>query len=442
MKKLILLLVPVCMLSQLRAQSVTECPLNMSTIPALPVYLSASGPATLWVAMQGFIPGQLTNDKTVAKTTDGGANWDVFTIPETADRGGACICALDNYTAWVGLTDINDVDGGSIWKTTDGGLTWNQETTTEFNGGWLEYLTFFDAGSGVAFGDPNDGYFEIYTTSDGGTTWSRVPEANIPPVIPGEYGNGGNAYGISGDRVWFATSKGRILYSYDRGLHWSVSVVNPAYGYVGVTMSDTLNGAAWKVQGPQSLVYLTSDGGQTWNSQAVSLGEVDYLTAVPGVPGTFYYKDFGGIYATTDNFAHCALVSDAFPLNGNSIIMFDALVGWTQTAVYKSDSAILRIGYEENTGIGKTDAVGISALGVFPNPVVTGHAVLSWMQSAGGTASITILDLTGRIILQDETAGRQGNNTFLLNLGNIASGIYLAQVRTSFGSVSCRICIR
>lgn len=30
-----------------------------------------------------------------------------------------------------------------------------------------------------------DGYFDIYNTNDLGTTWQKLPQANIPGIIPG-----------------------------------------------------------------------------------------------------------------------------------------------------------------------------------------------------------------------------------------------------------------
>ena len=63
-------------------------------------------------------------------------------------------------------------------------------------------------------GDPSGGYFEIYTTNDGGNNWSRVSQANIPDPIAEEYGIL-SLYTVVGNTIWFTTTKGRIYKSID-----------------------------------------------------------------------------------------------------------------------------------------------------------------------------------------------------------------------------------
>ena len=82
-----------------------------------------------------------------------------------------------------------------MYKTTDGGLTWDKQETAfpGFNGNPI-VIHFFDSNNGVCVGDPNNGYWAIYTTTNGGTNWIRVPSANIPAPIPaGEVGISGVA---------------------------------------------------------------------------------------------------------------------------------------------------------------------------------------------------------------------------------------------------------
>ncbi len=59
-------------------------------------------------------------------------------------------------------------------------------------------------------GDPIGGYFEIYTTVDGGVTWTRVPQADIPIPYRGEWGVVGY-YDVIGDTIWFGTNVGTCL---------------------------------------------------------------------------------------------------------------------------------------------------------------------------------------------------------------------------------------
>jgi photosystem II stability/assembly factor-like uncharacterized protein len=116
--------------------------------------------------------GVLNNFK--SRTTNGGTNWTVSTITGATGSTGSSISALDANTAWIATT-------GGIFKTTDGGLTWVQQLTALPSNA----IHFFDSNNGVCVADPNAGYWAIYTTTNGGTNWTRVPSANIPSPLSG-----------------------------------------------------------------------------------------------------------------------------------------------------------------------------------------------------------------------------------------------------------------
>ena len=115
---------------------------------------------------------------------------------------------------------------GGIWKTIDGGATWTKQPTAQFNSpnySFTNHVYFWNANEGVAMGDAADGYFEIYTTSNGGELWTRVPSSPVLiPLAENEYGINGN-FIVNGDTIWALTLFGRLLKSVDKGLHWTVS---------------------------------------------------------------------------------------------------------------------------------------------------------------------------------------------------------------------------
>ena len=93
-------------------------------------------------------------------TTDGGNTWTLssFTDPNSPVY---CIHAFNADTAFV--------IASTIYKTTDRGTTWTPATGVFTNSAsFPNTIHFFDQNNGVAMGDPVDGYFEIYTTTDGG----------------------------------------------------------------------------------------------------------------------------------------------------------------------------------------------------------------------------------------------------------------------------------
>src|SRR5205085_8428842 len=101
---------------------------------------------------------------------------------------------------------------------------------------------FWDANNGMCMGDPTGGYFEIYTTSDGGTNWSRTPQVEIPAQQNGEFGITDVFNADHGSNLWFGTNQGRIYKTIDKGHNWTVAQT-PFPDYIGaVAFRDSQNG--------------------------------------------------------------------------------------------------------------------------------------------------------------------------------------------------------
>ena len=221
------------------------------------------------------------------KTTDGGENWEADSISEAPDDGEASmICAVDQNHAWV---PFHSGDPQGIWATTDGGDTWTQQTTALFSGdgAFPNIVHFWDENNGWCQGDPVDGYYEMYTTTNGGVTWTRVPEGNIPAPLAGEYGVVGY-YDVVGDTVWWGTTQGfplRVFKSTDKGLHWTVADTPFEVGsYIDIRFKDQNNGLAMDKNFETPVIAETSDGGSTWD--IISYTGTCYGADFDYVPGT------------------------------------------------------------------------------------------------------------------------------------------------------------
>ncbi len=111
-------------------------------------------------------------------------------------------------------------------------------------------------------GDPRGGEFEIYNTPNGGISWTRVPGANIPDPLPGEFGFN-NTGDVVGNHIWFGTSAGRVFHAENAGVTWS-AVQTPLPAVTTVSFSDAQNGLAAVTGLSNSAILHTTDGGTNW----------------------------------------------------------------------------------------------------------------------------------------------------------------------------------
>jgi photosystem II stability/assembly factor-like uncharacterized protein len=124
----------------------------------------------------GLNNGPLIRDFT--RTTDGGNTWVPGKMGNDPALQFSNISAISEEEAWVAMNK-RFVTGGGLYHTTDGGVTWEQEGVGEiFNeNSFPNFVYFKDRNHGIAMGDPNNGYFEVYTTNNKGKKWKRVPQA-------------------------------------------------------------------------------------------------------------------------------------------------------------------------------------------------------------------------------------------------------------------------
>ena len=67
----------------------------------------------------------------------------------------------------------------------------------------------------MAFSDSVDGQFVLFTTTNGGRTWDRMPAERLPPALPNEgaYAASGTNVAVAGSHVWIGTTASRVLHS-------------------------------------------------------------------------------------------------------------------------------------------------------------------------------------------------------------------------------------
>lgn len=258
---------------------------------------------------------------TILRTADGGATWQMRRVPSAADLDFRDIDAVDEQTAFV--LSIGPGEASRIYKTTDAGVSWQEAFVNRDPKAFYDAMAFWDASRGVAVSDSVDGRFVILTTGDGGQTWTRVPDAALPPALPNEgaFAASGTNVAVHGTRdVWIGTgaaSRARVVRSRDGGATWSVAntplAAGPSAGIFSMAFRNATHGIVvggdYKKEGDASdNAAITTDGGATWTlvrglggyrSAVASVRGSSTLIAV-GPTGADYSVDDGRTWRPTD----------------------------------------------------------------------------------------------------------------------------------------------
>ena len=262
----------------------------------------------------------------IIRTTNGGSSWDTVAVPGGASGlEGINITALDANTAWALMWDRSGATSGGVFKTTDAGRGWTRDSTIfPVPGKAPEGMHFFDSKNGVVWGYIRDGYWEIYTTTDGGAHWIRVPYENIPIPQSGDNALDGEQIASIGNTLWFCTFLRSVYKTTDRGMTWSVARNVLGSDGVGleVAFKDTMNGLACSPFNNTggNRIHKTTDGGATWTS--IPSG------SIPATPSAIWiaYDPVSHVYVMTSHH----FVEFATPTNPGSAYSTDDGSSWKQ----------------------------------------------------------------------------------------------------------------
>jgi photosystem II stability/assembly factor-like uncharacterized protein len=254
----------------------------------------------------------------IIRTLDGGVHWKNVT-PHYPSTAGQQKVVADFFTAsitWVAVSQTA-ADGTStvvIFRTTDGGQTWQQTTIQQTSPIFQQtspifQVTFLDAQHGWMLSKQLDHAsaeaVTIFRTTDGGKTWTVASSAlasSIDTPPPGHLPFGGDKAGLG---------------FLDAMTGWTTGAF-PLNGYV--------------------FLYVTHDGGATWNRQLfpfspgqaatqIVTGPPRFFTATDGIlPVSFvtestsslalYVTHDGGItWKSTTPLAASATISDFIDMN-------------------------------------------------------------------------------------------------------------------------------
>ena len=403
------------------------------------LWVDAVDANTVWASLDQNIDGSFFNAvNKVVRTVDGGRNWTTHTVGTDPKDFITSIYARSAQELWLVVWNQNSYIG-KIFVTKNGGQTFEQKGLNTFAdpGNYPDVIHFFDAQHGFAMGDPYNGEFQIYNTSDGGETWVQLPAADLPDPLPGEYGLQ-ESYGVTGNVAVLGTSNNRVLRTPDRGQSWQaidLPTQPPANttAVMGAAFSDDQNGLLVYNQnsgpvfqpGSQPKPLRTKDAGLTWeiidNSDGDQFDEFSVIVHVPGTEGTFlagnydgyaYTKDFGVTWKYTEN--------KNFRMPGVDCVDANTCFGSIWSDTKNTGSKIGRwVGYQLANANPPGAALRMKAT---PNPA-TGPVTITFSQPLPAAGLLYMLDNSNTYLVAQQTLS-VGQTTATFNIGSLTPGMY------------------
>ncbi len=448
MKKFLLIIAFISILDAQAQDYWTEFATAQSAASTGMSSLSIVDATTTWASMACGTSG-CTPIRRFSRTLNNGSSWNTAVVdlgPNSANLRIANISATSSSTAYVSVFPGASGAVGGIWKTVDGGVTWARQTTATFTGtdAFCDLVHFFNANDGVALGDPNDGFYEIYTTSNGGTNWTRV--ASTPELIPTP---GGEDYGLTnqftatGNTIWVGTSYGKILKSTDKGLTWTLTqtpIPDFGSGLHGTESGDLafIDSNNGLLQTSDYILYNTTDGGATWNNVAWNGQLRNFgLSEIPGTANSYVsigedsidvirgssFSTDGGLNWTDINNA-----PDANMVDGGIITFLSPSVGFASG--FSTTAAVGGVFRWNNVSLAASSFSDDKLFAATPNPT-TGILDIS----GENINNIAVYDILGKLLINKSFSSIA---TTSLDLTALNAGLYIVKV-TNDSSISSSI---
>lgn len=380
--------------------------------------------------------------RTWARSIDGGLTWTsgAINVGSTSLAIGS-IHAISATTAYIAVFPNAATVQGGVWVTNDSGATWTKQPTASFNTGtdsFTNFVHFWDANTGIAQGDPASGYFEIYLTSNGGTNWTRVPSANIPAPLAGEYGYTHN-FEVVGNTIWFGTNKGRIYKSTNQGLNWTVAQ-SPLSDFGSATVSGNyaLRDANEGVLISSDYQFFrTTDGTATWTAEAPEgLRNFD-VAYVPGTANTLVItgEDVidglrGSSYSTDGGLTWVDINAiDIDPVDGGGALSFyDCTHGLASGFTASSTVGGVWVNIFDYCSLANETFSNDKAFTASPNPT-SGLVTIA----GKGISNVAITDVLGKQVANTNFTSVESAT---IDMSSYNAGVYLVKVTNANGNAS------
>jgi len=362
------------------------------------------------------------NVQLFSTTSDAGATW----ITGAIDVGNSAlgisnITGVSATTAYVAVYPRNAGQQGGVWQTTDTGATWTRQTGAAFNSptSFANVIHFFNPNDGIVIGDPANGFWEIYSTTSSGASYTRVPTANIPAPLTNETGYIAQ-YTFLGDNIWFTTSAGRVFYSNDKGINWSV-FQSPLNDFGGTNLSGDITFSTPNkglIQDNSGNLFITQDAGTTWNPITISGTGFPYGGAIAYIPGSTRVVSTGGdsalagtSFSTNDGTSWTNVSTD----QNVDVQFLDEDTGYSGGFSISNSQGGVFV-YSDNV-LSNNNQVITPTFSIYPNPTSDIINILS----DSFIEKTEIYDLNGKLVIES-------SNKLTINISNLIKGVYFIKI--------------
>ena len=232
---------------------------------------------------------------------------------------------------------------------------------------------------------------------------------------------------------WVVGRKGVLLHTQTGGANWEVDSLGPG-NLTDVYFVDNTHGWAWGA----GQLWRTTDGGNSWSTQNLTQTiTINNASALPNSGTSYVFKNYPfNIFATSDNFATYSLIA-YWNISFYDILMFDHSIGWTQSAGPDWTQSIVKI-QNLTTGIISNESNLLDAK-LFPNPITSDAAILTYSLKEKAVVKIVLSDITGKLIKASEIKSESGQHSTVFDFSKVAKGIYLLQVNDGIRSSKIKV---
>lgn len=229
-----------------------------------------------------------------------------------------------------------------IYKSTNNGLSWTLITSDPVMKN-IETIIVNPNNSQVVFSVININYEDgksLYKTSDGGNSWSKVLELNLPDHMSSPWHYSAITFNPLNPQILFAASFGKVFKSIDGGNNWTAIDVSDIE--VNSVIVNPTNAQIMYVGTHGNGVYKSNDGGTTWINRSVGMRAVYSISPrsldIDSNNGYIYSGSVAYFYLSVDKGR--TWIKKKFPNNGVKTLLTNPIepgfvYGW-HNGIYKS----------------------------------------------------------------------------------------------------------